>query len=250
MTIPNTHRFFVDPDILRDDQVRIADPHLVRQLGRVLRLRTGDRILLLDGLGTAAEVTLTAVHRHEVTGAVVRRELASGEPPVALTVYLPLIRPERFEWAIQKCVELGARCLTPMICTRSLLADRVDARRLERWRRIVRESAEQACRGVLPDLTEPLTFDAACTTASQAALPLILWEGSAPPLRSILRNHATNWTKRTIHLLSGPEGGLTPIELTLAREHGIIPVSLGSRILRAETAPVAATAAIIYETEA
>jgi len=249
MPLPNTRRFFVAPEALRDEQVRLSDPDLARQIGRVLRLTSGDHVLLLDGLGMAAEVELTAIGRDAVTGTVVRREAVGGEPPLNLTFYLPLIRAERFEWAVQKCVELGARRLVPTHCARSLAADRTDARKLERWRRIAREAAEQSCRGVLPEVSAPLSFDAAVEAAAGADLALLLWEGQAPHLRSILRAHGGEWNGRAIHLLSGPEGGITPDELTRARERGIIPVSLGPRVLRAETAPIAAAAMVLYATE-
>lgn len=246
MDLPNTRRFFVEPAALRADEVALADRGLAHQLARVLRLGPGERVLLLDGLGLACEVELTALGRDEVVGRVLRRLPAGGEPPVNLAVYLALMRPERFEWALQKCVELGARRIVPVQFARSLPADRADARKLERWQRIVREAAEQSCRGVLPALAAPLAFAAACEEAARADLAVLLWEGEAPHLRDPLRHGPL---PASIALLSGPEGGIASEELTAAHGHGILPVSLGPRILRAETAPVAATAAIMYELE-
>jgi 16S rRNA (uracil1498-N3)-methyltransferase len=240
----NTLRFFVAPAALATDQVQIDDQALAHQLGRVLRLAPGARVLLLDGLGMACEVELSALTREGFSGLVRARTAASGEPPLHLTLYLALIRPERFEWALQKSVELGATRLVPVSFARSLPADRADARKLERWRRIVREAAEQSCRGILPEVSTPLAFAAACGQAAAAALPLLLWEGTAPPLRERLRARPA---LPSISLLSGPEGGITAAELTAAVEHGIMPVSLGPRLLRAETAPLAAVAAIMYE---
>lgn len=243
----NTWRFFVPPQALLVDAVSLADQGLAHQLSRVLRLGPGDRVLLLDGQGLACEVELIALGRDEVRGRVLRRWPATGEPPVALAVYLPLIRPERFEWALQKCVELGAARLVPVAFARSLAADRADPRKLERWRRIVREAAEQSCRGILPAVADPLPFAAACEQAAAADLAIMLWEREAPPLRAALRDLSRAGLR--IALLSGPEGGITDDELTAAQAHGIMPVSLGPRILRAETAPVAATATLIYELE-
>lgn len=238
------------PEALRSDEIRLADRGLAHQLARVLRLGPGDRVLLLDGLGAACEVELLALARDEVRGRVIARGPASGEPAVALAVYLPLIRPERFEWALQKCVELGASRLVPVAFARSLPADRADARRLERWRRIVREAAEQACRGRLPDVAEPAPFAAACAQAAAADLALMLWEREAPPLSAILRERAAAGPPvASLALLSGPEGGVADEELTAARARGIIPASLGPRILRAETAPVAAAAIAIAALE-
>jgi 16S rRNA (uracil1498-N3)-methyltransferase len=240
----NTLRFFVAPEALVTDQVQIDDQALAHQLGRVLRLAPGARVLLLDGQGSACEVELTALTRTGLSGLVRARTAVSGEPPLQLTVYLALMRPERFEWALQKCVELGVARLVPVSFARSLPADRADARKLERWRRIVREAAEQSCRGILPEMSAPLGFAEACVQAATAALPLLLWEGTAPLLRERLR---TSLPLPTLSLLSGPEGGITAEELTAAVEHGIMPVSLGPRLLRAETAPLAAVAAIMYE---
>lgn len=244
----NTLRFFVDPAVLGSDDVQIKDQGLVHQLGRVLRLSPGERILLLDGLGTACELELQALGRDEVRGLVRSRGPALGESPIKLTIYLALIRPERFEWALQKCVELGVMHLIPVVFARSLAADRVESRRLERWQRIVREAAEQSGRGRLPEVLAPLGFAEACEQAANTSLPLILWEGMAPPLREHLSRFGST-PPASCALLSGPEGGITPSELTFASERGIMPASLGPRILRAETAPVVAAGALCYQFE-
>ncbi|NTU83826.1 MAG: 16S rRNA (uracil(1498)-N(3))-methyltransferase, partial [Chloroflexales bacterium] len=186
--VKNTLRFFVPPESLRGDEVHLADQGLAHQIGRVLRLGPGDQVLLLDGHGTACEVELTALGRDELRGRVTRRAPAEGEPALALDIFLPLIRPERFEWALQKCVELGAARLVPVAFARSLAADRADARKLDRWRRIVREAAEQACRGILPAVDAPLPFAAACAQAATADLALILCEGEAHFLGSIFKD--------------------------------------------------------------
>lgn len=243
----NSLRFFVPPTALADDTVVIVDRSLAHQISHVLRLQSGDRVLLLDGLGSACEVELSSVVRDEVRGVVRARESASGEAPLQLTIFLALIRAERFEWALQKSVELGAARLVPVIFARSLPGDRADAHKLERWRKIIREAAEQSCRGLLPQLDPPMRFAEACLQAKQAELPLLLWEGEAPPLRELLRHRSP---PTSFSLISGPIAGISHDELILAREHGIMPVSLGPRLLRAETAPIVATAAIMYEFDA
>ncbi len=237
----NSLRFFVTPEVLQTDAICLNDRDLAHQLSRVLRLGPGARVLLLDGHGMACEVELLALERDKVRGIVRQRLVASGEPALHLSIYLALIRPERFEWALQKCVELGAARLVPVACARSLPSDRADQRRIERWQRILREAAEQACRGLLPTIEPPISFAAACARVATTALPIILWEQEAPALRDRL----PGTPPATCALLSGPEGGITPEELTLAQAHGIMPASLGPRILRAETAPVAAAALLI-----
>jgi len=243
----NSLRFFVPPAALANDSVTIVDRALAHQMSHVLRLQPGDRVLLLDGLGSACEVELSSVARDEVCGLVRARTAAPGEAPLQVTIFLALIRAERFEWALQKSVELGAVRLVPVTFARSLPGDRADAHKLERWRRIIREAAEQSCRGLLPQLDPPLSFAEACVQAAQAELPLLLWEGEAPPLRELLRHRPA---PTSLSLISGPIAGIRHDELILAQEHGIMPVSLGPRLLRAETAPIVATAAIMYEFEA
>lgn len=256
-SIANTYRFFISAEAVKGDLISLNDADLARQLDRVLRLRPGDRVLMLDGTGQVYVVTLTNVGRSQVSGQIEQRELAGGEPSISVTLYIGLLRAERFEWVLQKGTELGVTSFVPVRWDRSLVSELPGAQKLTRWRRIVREAAEQSCRGRLPIVTEPQTFAQAYTLAAQSDLPLLLWEGAAgkprpPLLRTVLRNphkpslspHATS-----IAIMSGSEGGITPEELTMATGHGIIPVSLGARVLRAETAPIVASAAIFYEYE-
>ena len=240
----NTYRFFVSPASFSGDDVCVHDAELARQLGRVLRLRLGDHVLMLDGQGDACEVEITDLGRDLVRGRVLQREPAA-EPTLDLTLYVALLRPERFEWVLQKGTELGVRRFVPVHFARSLPTDHADGRKIERWQRIIREAAEQSCRGRVPELDSPLSVSAACAAACTAALPIILWEGQAPPLREILRRPGPS--PAAVAILSGPEGGIAPDELTAAEARGIMPASLGSRVLRAETAPIAAVAAICYE---
>lgn len=240
----NTYRFFVPPASFSGDDVCVHDAELARQLSRVLRLGPGDRVLMLDGQGDACDVEITELGRDLVVGRV-RRRTPAAEPTHDLTVYVALLRPERFEWVLQKGTELGVRRFVPVHFARSLPADRADGRKVERWQRIIREAAEQSCRGRLPELAAPLSFSDACVAACAATLPIILWEGQAPPLRDVLRHPGP--PPASVALLSGPEGGITPEELTAAEARGIVPASLGTRTLRAETAPIAAAAAISYE---
>lgn len=250
-SIANTYRFFVPPSAIDAGTIALADSTLAHQLGRVLRLGVGDTILLLDGLGTAYQVTLTTLNREHIIGEVTAQAPATGEPAVQLTLLAGLIRAERFEWLLQKGTELGVSHFVPVIWERTQPGSRPNQNKLTRWQRIIREAAEQAGRGLLPTLSAPLPFAAACEQIASVERALVLWEGNpeqpAPLLRQILRQ--LNHPPATIALASGPEGGLTSAELTTAYEHGMISISLGDRILRAETAPIAAAAAVFYEFE-
>jgi 16S rRNA (uracil1498-N3)-methyltransferase len=248
MNLPNTRRFFVPPDTITGDQVFVRDSELAHQLARVLRLNVGDRVLFLDGTGSAYEVELSALGRDQIQGLVVHQGPAGNEPALHITLYIALLRAERFEWVLQKGTEVGISRFVPVQFARSLSGDRADSKKLNRWQRIIREAAEQSCRGMLPHIEQPISFAQACTRATSADLALLLWEGEAPSLRTVLRQTVNRKPQTAaLAMLSGPEGGIAPEELTVANERGIINVSLGPRILRAETAPLVAAAAILYE---
>src|SRR5215210_1900774 len=189
-TQSNTYRFFVDTGAIHGRDVLIEDSELAHQIGTVLRLRAGEKITLLDNSGWQHVVALHTVERGRVAGTVERKELAGGEPRTKITLYVALMRPERFEWVLQKGTELGVSAFVPLICERSTIAD-ADAlsdHKHERWRRIIREAAEQSRRGKLPRLAPAVLFPAACDQAAQRGTALLLWEGvGAPSLRSVLQ---------------------------------------------------------------
>jgi 16S rRNA (uracil1498-N3)-methyltransferase len=252
MAIPNTHRFFVAPQAISGDAVEIADEALAHQLSAVLRLRAGERVLLLDGSGAEYVVALREVGRRRVLGSVEERREGAGEPETRVTIFIALLRAERFEYVLQKCTELGAAAFVPVAFSRSLPADRADERKLERWRRIIREAAEQSCRALLPSIEAPVPFAAACERAAASGPALLLYEGDALPLREALaqdeqpRGAPVIARSSALAIISGPEGGVAPDEMGVAARAGVLSVSLGPRILRAETAPVAALAATLF----
>ena len=242
------HRFFVSPGLLAQSPVILTGDQ-AHQIRRVLRLRPGDQVALLDGEGWAYEADLIAVSVKDVRLALVRRTQAGGEPPVHITLYQAVLKGERFSWALQKGTEVGASAFVPLVCERSVIDDLqvVEAKR-DRWRRIIQEAAEQCGRGYVPDLLPAqLLRQAVKTPSQQGALRLIPWEGErATPLRAALSGCNLNEGMH-IELFVGPEGGFTDVEVDWARRHGVQPVTLGPRILRAETAGLVAVSAILYQ---
>ena len=148
---------------------------------------------------------------------------------------------------MQKGTELGITTFVPMLAERCIVGnlDDVSNARIERWQRIVVEAAEQAGRAKLPVIATVMMFSNACTYAARKGLSLIPWEGERTrTLRQVLEKVPES---KEINLFIGPEGGFAEDEISVAASHRIIPVSLGPRILRAETAGLAAAAAILYE---
>jgi 16S rRNA (uracil1498-N3)-methyltransferase len=162
-----------------------------------------------------------------------------------------VLKAQKFEWVLQKGTELGVAEFVPVVCSRSIVGDLEDAnRKLGRWQRVIREAAEQSRRGRLPVLQPALLFDQACQAARQSGgLGLVPWEGErAAGLKSALAAAgAVGGQPGSVNLFIGPEGGLSIEEIETARRYGLQAVSLGPRILRAETAGLVAAAAILYE---
>jgi len=238
--IANTHRFFVDTSTFATTTT--TDANLLHQWSRVLRLRVDQHVMLLDGSGQTAVVRITELTPKRASWQVIESFVATGEPRLQVTLAVSLIRAERFEWLLQKATELGVRAIVPIMADRSVHDGDVSASKRERWHRIIREAAEQSCRGLLPHLAPP-------TTLADLRLPAeaqVYWchEGSGTrPLRQ--------WpcdASRPAWLISGPEGSFSPHELTwLHSQTTWYPAGLGTRILRAETAPLVAATILLAQ---
>ena len=184
---------------------------------------------------------------------IVRRSSATGEPRTLITLYQAVLKGERFGWALQKGTEVGISRFVPVVCERSVVDDlgSVEQKR-ERWERIIQEAAEQSGRARLPVLAPAQILETVMQVGSSGStapgpLRLMLWEQEgATTLRQALAgcNFAIG---ARIEVLVGPEGGYTAAEVGLAEHWGARRVTLGPRILRAETAGVVAAAAILYE---
>ena len=237
------HRFFVAPDCIDQDRVMIRGAQ-VHQIRNVLRLTAGERIIVLDNTGWEYEVELKGVERGLVEG-VVRGRSEVEEPRTNVTLYQALLKGDRFEFILQKGTEVGVLGFVPMVCERCVMGHlkAVTARRFGRWQRIIAEAAEQSRRGRLPFLRPVLLFHQACESAP--GLSLLAWEGEGElGLRPALRRSES---PQAVNIFIGPEGGFSPAEVEFARSCGILPITLGSRLLRAETAGLVAATAVFYE---
>ena len=240
------HHFFVPPECIVEDNVTLpAD--VASQLSRVLRARLGDEIVVLDDSGTEYLVQLSAIDRDSASGIVISKSKSQGEPSVSITLYQGILKADRFEYILQKGSELGITSFVPVNCHRTISQNKPSASRYTRWRKIITEAAEQSGRGRLPVLHEIINFDSACEKAT--GISLIPWEWEkTTSLKSSLTYGASNTDAHlSINIFIGPEGGFTTEEVELAKKNRITPVTLGRRILRAETAGLVTAAVILYE---
>lgn len=234
-------RFFVDR--VEGERVRL-DKEDSHHLLRVMRARVGEFFTVLAE-GVEYHCRLISDDGGHAHGEVVERRPAAGEPPVHITLFQGLPKGDKLENVIQQGTQLGVSEFVPVATRRSVvkLEPRKAADRVERWQRIAKEAAEQSRRGAVPRVRAVEHWHTAVPRSSSFDLALVPWEEGGEPLRQVL---ATAGSPRRIALFIGPEGGLEPEEVALAREHGARPVTLGPRILRTETAGVAAVAAILF----
>lgn len=235
------HWFFLE-GMRGEPGTRVDLTPISHQLRSVLRLDAGAVITLLDGSGAAFATRIESLAAGKATGTVLGSEPATGEPSVELTLYQCVPKGDRFAWILQKGTEIGVTRFAPVISSRTVVrpAERLLAK-YERWRAIVREAAEQSRRGRIPVIEEPLHWAEALERVR--GLGLFAWE-EADGNRATWQARAADST--AVSLLVGPEGGIAKEEAAAAQAMGWIPVSLGPRVLRSETAALAAAALVMH----
>jgi len=211
-------------------------------LSRVLRAAVGDRLTVFDGSGAEFAATITRIDKHGVSVKVAAGRALDREAPITCRLAQAISSGERMDLTLQKAVELGVAAVQPLYSERSVV--RLDAaravKRVEHWRQVLIAACEQSGRNVIPEVAAPRS--------------ILEWLSGLPAagpdeLRMLLSPHAGQRLRElphpaTVTLLAGPEGGFTEVEADFAARHGFVAIRLGPRILRTETAALAALAAI------
>jgi 16S rRNA (uracil1498-N3)-methyltransferase len=241
-------RFVVERLMLAPGAELELPPELAHQTRDVLRLGPGDTLRLLDGAGGEYTATLLAVERKHVVVRLGEREEGRAEPPVRIVLCQGMLKAAKYEMVLQKCTELGVAAFVPLLTERAVAAmnEASESKRL-RWRKIVTEAVEQCGGARLPELEAPQPLMHALASLPAGAIALIPWEGEhSRSLRASLERAFAQAGRLEdipeVRLFIGPEGGFSVGEIALAERHGAIPITLGLRILRAETAAIVASA--------
>lgn len=205
-------------------------------VARVLRMREGAPLSVFDGAGAEFLAEITRVDGDRVSVRIGQPMATTTESPLRITLVQGVSRSERMDWTLQKATELGVAAIAPVLSARSVV--RLDEKQTERkqshWRGIVIGACEQCGRAKLPSVASPVTLRNYLANTRKEGLRLVL----SPSAPGSLAGLASLPTK--VELLIGPEGGLDDDELTMANKAGFTPVRLGPRVLRTETAAVAA----------
>ena len=240
------NRFFVRPEDISDNSATIAGED-VKHIAKVLRMQCGDRVMLSDGCGYEYTAEIADISRERVELRLLDKRPCHAEPKRRITLYQGLPKAGKMELIIQKCVELGINAIVPVAAERSVVRVKpgeYGAKRT-RYQRIAYEAAKQSGRGIIPHIGELTTFKIA--DMSPYDLILIAYEDEHKTgLKEVLR---ANMGAESIAVIIGPEGGLEVSEVESLIDRGGRAVSLGRRILRTETAGMAAAAMILYELE-
>lgn len=238
-------RFFVSAEEMQSDRVVLTGENAAH--AKVLRLKTGENILLCDGMGNECKCTVTEIGAGEICVSVDTRRAAASEPKVDVRIFMAFSKADKLEHVIQKATELGACQIVAFPSSRCVSRpdEKSLSKKLERWQKIAASAAEQSGRGRIPQVLVADNYKAALEMAAKSDLKILFYENEQS---TTLRMALEQAPFTTVSLLTGPEGGLEEREVELARQAGLQICTLGSRILRCETAPLCALSAVMYAT--
>ncbi|HIW72954.1 MAG TPA: 16S rRNA (uracil(1498)-N(3))-methyltransferase [Firmicutes bacterium] len=232
-------RFF--QDFPGGEAARVTGQDAVH-IRRALRMKPGENLTLCDGRGNDYFCEVAGFEGEDVLLKVLYRTPTACEPSVAVTLYQGLPKGEKMEWILQKAVELGVSAVVPVAMARSVVRlEGKEERRRARWQKIADEAAGQSGRGILPAVEAPHTWRRAMERLQADGAPVIaFYEGGGQPLARLVERGA-----RRLAVFVGPEGGFEPAEIGELQALGAQVATLGPRILRCETAPLAALSVIM-----
>lgn len=221
-----------------------------KHIAKVLRMKVGDELTVCDTKGRDYDCMIEEIGAGEVRLKVLSVAPSQSEPDVRVHLYQAMPKADKMETIIQKAVELGAASITPVMTRRCV--SRPDAKsmdkKLVRYNRIALEAAKQCGRGVAPPVLPLLELPQALEQMQRTGCPILFYENATAPAKQVIAKARESGKELEIAVLIGAEGGFDEDEVALAREHGCHILSLGKRILRCETAPLAALTILMYET--
>jgi 16S rRNA (uracil1498-N3)-methyltransferase len=238
-------KFFVSPKDIASDAIRITGEDCTH-IRKVLRQKEGDRLTVSDGCGRDYICEITAVKKEEIITRIIASSPSVSEPAVRCGLFMALPKGEKMEYIIQKSVELGVSSIVPVACGRCVvrLSPVEGKKKQDRWQRIAEAAAKQCGRGIIPQVTEPVSFEQALFMMESYQNRAVCYEGEKQfSISAYLREDMAE-----LAFLVGPEGGFDADEIALCQKKGVSCISLGRRILRAETAPLFVLSVFLYVT--
>lgn len=240
------HRFFADPSQIREKDIILTGTD-VNHIRNVLRMRSGQEVLISDGQGADYRCQLNEIGEDAVTASIMWRLDGNAELPSRITLFQGLPKGDKMEFIIQKCVELGAVKIVPVQTRRTVV--KLDARkeqaRRKRWMGISESAAKQSGRGIVPEIARVMDFFEALEEARHLDVCLIPYE-LARGIEHTREVCTAIKPGQSVGIFIGPEGGFEEDEVSKAMKAGAVPVTLGKRLLRTETAGMALISVLAY----
>lgn len=243
------HRFFVWPENIVDHIVRI-DRDQARHIEKVLRLAAGDIVQVFDGQGHEYEVCLQGKEEGFLLGEILQELHREADSPLHLSLVQGLAKGDKMDSIIQKAVEIGVQEIYPLISRYAVvkLEKERTGKKVDRWQTIAREACKQCRRNRVPMVHTPVSFTEMMEMAAGIPTILLYEHETNNGLKQVINdNREEIQAGSRLFLIIGPEGGFAPEEIAAAGEQGVLIAGLGPRILRTETAGLAAAAIVLYE---
>ena len=239
------YRFFVSENQIGDDSITITGSD-VNHIKNVLRMREGETILVSDGNDNEYICEITALDE-EVTAKIVDMNIESRELPIKVTLFQALPKSDKMETVIQKMIELGAVEIVPVKTSRCIvkLDDKKAAKKVSRWNEIAKSAAKQSKRGIIPEVSDVMTYEEALNKAKEMDTILFPYEG-AEDIDHTREIFGKIDSGSQVAIFIGPEGGFSIEEVAKAKEAGAKEITLGNRILRTETAGMMIMSVLMY----
>lgn len=237
-------RFFVSTEEMSGNFLVLTGQNAAH--AKVLRLKNGEQVIVCDGEGGECLCTVSDISNEQICLVVDHRQDSASEPKVKASIYMAFAKGDKLEHVIQKATELGVYEVVAFPSARCVSKpdEKSLRKKLERWQKIAASAAEQSGRGYIPQVNVCCSYKEALSRAARADISVLFYENErATTLRMVLQEKPYN----TISLLTGPEGGLDAAEVQQAMDAGLKVCTLGTRILRCETAPLCALSAVMYD---
>jgi len=225
------YRFFIDSNNLKDRSFISSDRDLINQVKNVFRLKGGARIIVLDNSGYEFEVILESINTQEIRGKILNKVYNQKEESCQINLFCSLLKKDNFEWVLEKCTELGISSFTPVIYKNTVVKRK---QRKERWKKIIKEAAEQSRRGRLPVLNDIINFSQVFELV-KGQLNLVADEKVNSRIK---KYEARIKNVEILNIFIGPEGGFGDKERELMKKNNFLFFSLGRTVLRSETAAI------------
>lgn len=237
--------WFFTPENIETEEYLITGED-ARHIGKSLRMREGEEVFLVTPDGMLLTCEIQEITSESVSVRIISKKACDTEPDVKVTLYQCLSKGEKMETVIQKAVELGVSAIVPVISSRCI--SRPDEKSLrkkeERWQKIALSAAQQSRRGIVPSVEKTISFEKALDSVKEREKGILFYELGGDSLRKIV-DDITSHNIKNVAVFVGSEGGFEESEASLAKEKGVVLATLGKRILRTETAPLAALSAIM-----